>query len=264
MRKYLPYFIIAFIFMNISDSFAQDYVVGEGDVIKITVYNHDDLTTVARVSGDGSIKIPLIGQIDVGGLTLSRISAKIAALLSDGYVVEPQVSIFIQEFRSKKAFIMGEVNRPGFHVLSGNTTLLELLSVAGGITKDAAEKATIKRKANSPNQEETIITVDLKGLLEKGDTSLDVPIMDGDSIYIQKTGVFYVTGQIVRPGSFKYEEGLTVIKAVTLAGGFTGIASKGRVNIMRKVNGKEMVLEKVKMDEPVLTDDVIVVPESFF
>jgi len=243
---------------------AQDYMVGEGDVLRINVFGHDELTTVARVSGDGSIKLPLIGQIDVGGLTLLQISDRISKLLSDGYVVDPQVSIFVQEFRSKKAFIMGEVNKPGFHVLSGNTTFLELLSVAGGVTKDAADKATIKRKADATNKEEIIITVDLKSLLEKGDTSRDVPIMDGDSIYIPKTGVYYATGEVVKPGEYKYVDGMTVIKAITVAGGFSGIASKGRVKIMRKVNGKEEIIEKVKMDEPVFPDDVIVVPESFF
>lgn len=248
----------------IHSSIAQDYIVGEGDVLKITVFNNDDLTTVARVSGDGTIKFPLIGQIEVGGLTISQISDKISTLLADGFVVNPQVNIFVQEFRSKKAFIMGEVSKPGYHVLSGNTTFLELLSIAGGVTKDAADKATIKRKAGSSAKEETIITVDLKTLLGKGDTSQDIPIMDGDSIYIPKTGVFYVTGEVVKPGAYKYEEGLTVIKAITVAGGFTGIASKGRVKIMRKVGGKEEVVEKVKMDEPVFADDVIVIPESFF
>ena len=90
-------------------SLAQDYVVGEGDILKISVYDHDDLTTVARVSGEGVIVLPLIGQVEVQGLTISQITQKISALLADGYLVDPQVSIFIQEFRSKKAFIMGEV-----------------------------------------------------------------------------------------------------------------------------------------------------------
>ncbi len=255
-------FFLTFAVFNISA--AQDYIVGEGDILKITVFEHDEMTTIARVSGDGNIKIPLIGSVEVNGLTLSEITEKISALLADGYIVNPEVTIFVQEFRSKKAFIMGEVNRPGYHVLSGNTTLLELLSVAGGVTNNAGDKATIKRKSLSPDQHETIITVDLKGLLERGDTSLDVQIMDGDSIYIPKTGVFYVTGQIIKPGAYKYEEGLTVIKAVTIAGGFTGIASKGKVKIMRKVNDKEEVIENVKMDTDVLVDDVIVVPESFF
>ena len=245
-------------------SFAQDYVVGEGDILKITVYDHDDLTTLVRVSGEGVVVFPLIGQVEVKGLTLSRITQRISALLADGYVVNPQVSIFIQEFRSKKAFIMGEVNKPGLYVLPGQTTLLSVLSEAGGLTKDSGDKAIIKRKTDSPDRNENIITVDLRSLVEKGDASLDVPITDGDSIYIPKARVFYINGEIKKPDAYKYTEGTTVIQAITMSGGFTDKASKGRVKIIRKVGGKEEVVEKVKMDEAVLPDDVIVVPESFF
>ncbi len=245
-------------------SFAQDYIVGEGDILKITVYDHDDLTTLARVSGEGVVVFPLIGQVEVKGLTLSRITQRISALLADGYVVNPQVSIFIQEFRSKKAFIMGEVNKPGLYVLPGQTTLLSVLSEAGGLTKDSGDKAIIKRKTDSPDRNENIITVDLRSLVEKGDASLDVPITDGDSIYIPKARLFYINGEIKKPDAYKYTEGTTVIKAITMSGGFTDKASKGRVKIIRKVGGKEEVVEKVKMDEAVLPDDVIVVPESFF
>ena len=255
--------IILALFMS-EAAFTQDYIVGEGDVLRITVYDHDDLTTTARVSGDGMISFPLIGQVKVKGLTLSQITREISTLLADGYIVNPQVNIFIQEFRSKKAFIMGEVNRPGLYVLPGHTTFLALLSQAGGLAKDAGDKAIIKRKVNPSDNAEITITLDLKRLVEKGDTSLDVPIMDSDSIYITKAGVFYVTGEVKKPDAYKYEEGTTVIKAITMGGGFTDKASTGKVRIIRKVNGKEEVLEKVKMDETVLPDDVIVVPESFF
>lgn len=246
-----------------SQGFAQDYIIGEGDVLKITVYDHDDLTTTVRVSGDGFIVLPLIGQIDVKKKTISQITAKISSLLADGYVINPQVTIFIQEFKSKKAFIMGEVNKPGLYVLPGQTTFLALLSEAGGLNKDAGDKAIIKRKAN-PTANERIISIDLNDLIEKGDTSLDILILDGDSVYVTKAGVFYVTGEVKTPAAYKREEGTTVIKAITMAGGFSDKASKSRVRIVRKINGKEEVLEKVKMDEPVLPDDVIIVPESFF
>jgi polysaccharide export outer membrane protein len=259
-------FIVAFvlIFSLMGVSFAQDYVVGEGDVLRIVVYDHDDLTTTARVSGDGVITFPLIGQVEVKGLTLSQIAEKITALLSDGYVINPQVNIFIQEFRSKKAFIMGEVQKPGIYVLPGQTTFMSLLSEAGGLTKDAGEKAIIKRKANPSDKGESVITIDLKRLIEKGDTSLDVSIKDGDSVYITKAGIFYVTGEVKKPDAYKYEDGLTIIKAITMAGGFTDKASKGRVKIIRKAGGKEETLEDLNMDEPVMPNDVIVVPESFF
>lgn len=258
-------FLPLFILLPATDLFpVQDYIVGEGDVLKITVYEHDDLTTVSRVTGDGYITFPLIGQVKVSGMTLAQISQKIVNLLADGYIVNPQVSIFIQEFRSKKAFIMGEVNKPGLYVLPGQTSFLSLISEAGGLTKDAGDKAIIKRNSNATNKVEDIITINLRKLIKEGDTSLDVPIMDGDSVYIEKAGVFYVTGEVKKPDAYKYEEGTTVIKAITMGGGFTDKASKSRVKIIRKINGKEEILEKVKMDEPVLPDDVIVVPESFF
>ena len=264
MKKLLIGSVVVLALFIAEFTFSQDYIVGEGDVLKVTVYDHDDLTTTARVSGDGMISFPLIGQVNVKGLTLSQITREISALLADGYIVNPQVSIFIQEFRSKKAFIMGEVNRPGLYVLPGQTTFLALLSQAGGLTKDAGDKAIIKRKAGPSDTAEITITLDLKRLVENGDTSLDIPIMDSDSIYITKAGVFYVTGEVKKPDAYKYEEGTTVIKAITMGGGFTDKASTGRIRIIRKVKGKEEVLEKVKMDETVRPDDVIVVPESFF
>jgi polysaccharide export outer membrane protein len=261
---FLLSFVSIFIFCDISVSLAQDYIIGEGDVLRISVYDHDDLTTTARVSGEGIIVFPLIGEVEVKGLTLPQITQKISSLLADGYIVAPQVNIFIQDFRSKKAFIMGEVHKPGLFVLPGQTTFLALLSEAGGLTKDAGDKAIIKRNANLSDKKEKIITIDLKRLIEQGDTSLDIPIMDGDSVYITKAGVFYVTGEVKKPDAYKYEEGTTAIEAITKAGGFTDKASKGRIKIIRKVDGKEDVIEKVKMDEPVLPGDVIVVPESFF
>ncbi len=264
MKKIIFLFVFILFLCIVHVSLSQDYIVGEGDVLKITVYNHDDLTTTARVSGDGVIVFPLIGQVEVKGLTLPQITRKIASLLVDGYVVNPQINIFIQEFRSKKAFIMGEVTKPGLYVLPGQTTFLALLSEAGGLTKDAGEKAIIKRKANPADKDESVIRIDLKSLISKGDTSQDTQIMDGDSVYISKAGVFYVTGEVKKPDAYKYEEGTTVIKAITMGGGFTDKASKGKVKIIRKVDGKEEFIEKVKMDEPVLPDDVIIVPESFF
>jgi polysaccharide export outer membrane protein len=264
MKKVVFIVVVLLVFSLAGISFAQDYVVGEGDVLRIVVYDHDDLTTTARVSGEGVITFPLIGQVEVKGLTLSQIADKITSLLADGYVVNPQVNIFIQEFRSKKAFIMGEVQKPGLYVLPGQTTFMSLLSEAGGLTKDAGDKAIIKRKANPSDKNESVITVNLRRLIEKGDTSQDVPIMDGDSVYITKAGVFYVTGEVKKPDAYKYEDGITVIKAITMAGGFTDKASKGRVKILRKVGGKEETLEKLNMDDPVKPNDVLVVPESFF
>lgn len=264
MRKYLILILGIVIFWNVGILFAQDYLVGEEDVLKITVYDHPDLTAVARVSGDGFIKLPLISAIKVSGLTTSQIAQEITDLLADGYIVDPHVSVFVEEFRSRKTIIMGQVSKPGVYALSGNTTFLELLSRAGGLTKEAGDKAVIKRKTVSPVKQESIITIDLKKLVEEGDTSSDVLLVDNDNVYVAKAGVFYITGEIKKPDAYKCEEGTTVIKAATMAGGFTDKASQGRIKIIRKVDGKEKIIEKAAMDAPVLAGDIIVVPESFF
>jgi polysaccharide export outer membrane protein len=243
---------------------AEDYVVGQDDVLKITVYNHPDLTATDRVSGEGVIILPLIGEVHVAGLTVDQVAKKISARLSEGYIIDPNVSVFVVEFKSKKTIIMGQVFKPGIYMLSGNTTFLELISLAGGLTREAGEKATIKRKPQAGSTGEGIITIDLKGLIELGNTSLDVPLMDGDSVYIARAGLFYITGEVKKPDAYKHEEGLTVIKAVTMAGGFTDKASSGRIRIIRKSGDREKVIEKAAMDEKVLPDDIILVPESFF
>jgi polysaccharide export outer membrane protein len=264
MRKYFLPLLAFVIFSNVGILFAQDYMVGEEDVLKITVYDHPDLAAVARVSGDGLITLPLIGAVKVTGLSTSQISQKLTELLADGYIVDPHVSVFVEEFKSRKTIIMGQVNKPGVYALSGNTTVLELLSKAGGLTKEAGDKAIIKRKIASPVKQESIITIDLKKLLEEGDTSSDVLLLDSDNVYVAKAGVFYITGEVKKPDAYKCEEGTTVIKAATMAGGFTDKASHGRIKIIRKVQGKEKIIDKAEMDEPVLPDDIIVVPESFF
>ncbi|MBI5100266.1 MAG: SLBB domain-containing protein [Nitrospirae bacterium] len=248
----------------VSAAVSQDYILGEGDLLKINVYDNPDLTTVARIGGDGMISFPLIGQVKVSGLTVITVSKKIEDLLSDGYLRAPHVSVFIEEYRSQRATIMGQVNKPGLYELKGYTTFLELLSKAGDLSKDAGDKAIIKRKTDQSGTGDGAITIDLKRLVGKGDTSLDIPVIDGDSIYVIKAGVFFVTGEVKSPGSHKVEEDTTVLKAITMAGGFTDKASTRRVKIVRTAGGKEQVLERVKLDEPVLPDDVIVVPESFF
>ncbi len=258
--KRLFFFVFVFLLVLEGISLSQDYIVGEGDLLEVSVYDHPDLTVTVRVGGEGSIQFPLIGQVKVGGLTVNQVARKIARLLSDGYIVDPQVNVFIKEFQSKKVTIMGEVNNPGLYELRGTTTFLELLSKAGGLTDDAGDTATLKRMTKGNN----VIRIDLKRLIREGDMSQNIMIMDGDSIYVTKAGQFYVTGEVKKPDAYRYEEGTTVLKAITMAGGFTDKASTTRVKIIRKNGDREMVIEKVGMDEPVYPDDIIVVPESFF
>ncbi|MGE4545746.1 MAG: SLBB domain-containing protein [Pedobacter sp.] len=241
-----------------------DYRVGEGDVLKVMVYDSPDLNTTTRVSGKGVILFPLVGEIAIDGLSISEVAQKIASKLAQGYILDPQVSVFVEKFGSQKATIMGEVVVPGLYELSGATTLMELISKAGGLTDEAGDDVTIKRKnPANPDQDDTI-TVNLKNLMERTGANSKLTIRGGDSIFVSKAGVFYVTGQVKKPDAYKFETGTSVIKAVTMAGGFTELASQKRIQIIRQVNGSERVLEKVPLHTPVKPDDVILVPESFF
>ncbi|MHB8790325.1 MAG: SLBB domain-containing protein [Desulfobulbaceae bacterium] len=244
-----------------ADSFGAEYILGPGDVIRITVYANDDLLTEARMSSEGVVIMPLLGQVKLTGMTVGQASEHISSLLADGYIINPQVNIFIQEFRSKKAIILGRINRPGMIEMSGTVTLLELISQAGGLADDFGEKVTIKRVENGKDH---VIQVDLKSLIEGGDMKQNIDIRDGDTIYVGKAGMCYVTGEVQSPNAYKCSDNMTVLKLITLAGGFTGKASKSKVRIVRIVNGQETLLENVALDLPVLPDDVIVVPESFF
>ncbi|MFA7535199.1 MAG: SLBB domain-containing protein [Desulfuromonadales bacterium] len=241
----------------------NNYRIGEGDIIRITVYDNPDLTTQTRVTSNGTINFPLIGTVQIGALSVGQVAEAIAGRLSGGYLVDPQVAVFVEEFRSQKAVIMGEVATPGLYELSGHTTLLQLISKAGGVTPDADDTVSIRRTAEGRAGEQ-VVTVDLQKILETGDPSLDVAILDGDSIFVNKAGVFYVTGEVRKPDSYRLEKGISVITAITKAGGFTELASKGKVRIIRKIDGREKTITNVSLHEPVQVNDVIVVPESFF
>jgi polysaccharide export outer membrane protein len=246
----------------------QEYVVGEGDLLKITVYDHPDLTTETRVAGDGKITFPLIGEVDLSNLTVSQSEKTIARMLGDGYIINPHVSILVTEFKSKKVTILGEVVKPGVVILRGAYTLMEALSDAGGITPDAGDTIYIQRKIFRPAgdkkiKEEVSVLIDTKKLFEEGDVTANVPVQDGDSIYVPRASFVYVNGEVKSPGKYKIEKDLTVLKSITLAGGFTPKASERRTRIIRKTEkGEEEI--KAKMDDLVMPDDIIFVPESWF
>ncbi|BDD87650.1 polysaccharide biosynthesis/export family protein [Desulfofustis limnaeus] len=243
-------------------SFAADYRVGPGDVLDITVYDNDDLKTKVRVGTDGTIVVPLLGKVEVAAMTVPQIAEQLQDLLADGYLVNPQVNVFVQEFRSKKVVVLGQVRSPGLIELSGPISFLELISKAGGLEKDAGEGATIKRREND---QDVVIPIDLKSLIEGGDLSQNVTILDGDTVVVSKGAMCYVTGEVQEPGSYACSVDSTVLQMIALANGFTGKASKSGVDIVRIVDGEKTIIENVALDTTMVKpNDVIVVPESFF
>ncbi|MCW5198319.1 SLBB domain-containing protein [Desulfobulbus sp. F4] len=261
----------AFLFLSLLAAlpvWADDsYQIGAGDVLSITVYGHDDLKTKVRVSENGGIEFPLIGTVQVGGLKPAEAAKKIEKLLADGYIVNPQAQIYVEEFKSRKVVVLGQVKTPGLVELSGPTTLLEAISKAGGLDKDAGSTVTVTRTV--ADKQETI-NIDIKKLIEKGDSgNSNMRLLGGETISVaaakaEDSPVAYVTGEVSRPGAYPCAPGATVLKMVSLAGGFTNIASRSRVKINRTADGRKQILKNVDFDAPVLPDDVIEVPESFF
>ena len=244
-----------------AESVQSDYRVGNGDVLKISVYDNPDLDTVSRLNSDGSIQFPLIGTVNLSGLNVAQVAARIETLLADGYLIDPQVAVFIQEYRSKKVVIMGQVKNPGVYELNGQISLRELISKSGGLREEAGSKLTIYRTLGG---QQKIINIDLQRLLESGDADQNVMIQDQDNIFIAKAGMIYVIGEVKKPGDYKYEDGATVLKIVSMAGDFDEFANKKKIRITRTVDGKEQILEKVPLHEPVYPGDIIEVPESLF
>jgi polysaccharide biosynthesis/export protein len=251
----------AFLFILPSNCLAENYIIGSGDVLKIDVYDHEDLKKTVRVSNDGSIVIPFVGQVQVGGMTIPDVTKELTRLLADGYIINPQVNIFIEEFRSKKAVILGQINKPGIAELRGATTFLEIVSQAGGLKEGAGDTATIKRVKDGKQE---VLIVNIKSMVEGGDLSQNILIQDGDTIYISKGGMCYVTGEVDDPDAYPCNKDTTVLKLIARAGGFTGKASKSSVRIVRLVEGEKTIIKDVDLNTSVLANDIIVVPESFF
>lgn len=242
-------------------SHAADYVLGTGDVIKISVYENDDLDTVARVNESGFITMPLIGQVNVANLKTTEAISKITALLADGYLINPQVDIFVQQFRVKRVTVLGHVNKPGVIHLQDSSTFLDVLALAGGMQDGYGDTATIKRKTE---EEGDVIVINIRALIKDGDLKQNIPIHEGDSIHISQGGTCYVTGHIGKSGAYPCGKGTTVLRLITLAGGFTGLASQSSVRIIRLVDGEKTVLKSVDLGTTLHANDIVVVPESFF
>lgn len=255
------------------DESDNTYVVGPGDVLNIQVWDHNDLSRTVEISQDGIFTFPFIGQVDTSNLSIIQIERLLTRKLSDGYLVAPQVNITVTEYRNQTVFLLGQVARPGSYVLKHRNHLLELISKAGGFTEQRGTTCTIVRPGSGANKKEPtaihaaqkseIIQINLDELLSGAEGTPPFYVMPGDSIYISGSEKIFVTGEVRRPGIFRWEKGLTVRQAVSMAGGKTPRASISRIRIIRNDNGVEKMV-KPKMGDTVLPNDIIKVPESYF
>jgi polysaccharide export outer membrane protein len=253
----------------------SDYKIGRQDLLELRVFDLKELDQTVRVADDGSITLPLLGRLSVGGLTKGELEQLIAKMLEEKYVRNPQVTIFVKEYESKKVAVSGAVKKPDTYEMLGQKTLLEMISLAGGLDKDLGKEIIIFRGQDDGTAQR--IAVDLDKLVYEADPALNVAVMPGDIVYVpavEKVRIF-VTGAVRTPNLYEVprSEPVTVLKAVTLAGGTTDRASQSKVQIIRTdANGQRITipvnLKKVKRgkaEDPILMkDDLVLVPESFF
>jgi len=249
-----------------------DYVVGPEDVLMITVFNEPTLSGRFTVEADGTFNYPLVGRVKVGGKTLRAIQEDLTSRLGTSYLRNPQVTILVDQFRSQSIFVLGEVRQPGKHVISGNLTLLEALSQAGGPTTSAGTEVVVRRPKNplatagpiDPTDDttsEVVARVSLEDL--QSGRAPNVAIRDGDNIFVPKAETFFVTGHVRSPGPYVWEEGMTVLIALSKAGGITERGARNRVKIIRIVGGERKEI-KVEMTDLVQPNDTIDVPQRYF
>lgn len=271
------FFVILLLSCVYSVCAQDDYVVGPEDEISITVWDHPDLTRKIRINLEGNISFPLIGEVQVGGLTTIEIEKKIQKLLDKDYIINPQVTVVVESFRSSKISIMGEVKMPGSYALTRRMSVVEALSLAGGLLSEADHEIMIVRPKKGEArgrpflpeelEDSEIIRIQIRDLLQREgsqeEKTRNIEVKHGDTIFVPKARLFYVTGEVTRPGQYAYQRGMSLLHAISTAGGFTEKARRGKVKVVREVEGKKVELS-LKLDEPIEPGDTIVVPESFW
>jgi polysaccharide export outer membrane protein len=238
-------------------------ILGEGDSIRITVFQNPDLTTETRISEQGTITFPLIGEIPLAGLTPARAEARIAEHLVKGkFLVRPQVSLNLVQVRSRQVSVLGQVARPGRYPLDDTSSnLTDILALAGGISPTGDDNVTVTMKRDGKVVK---VDVDVPTMYRTGDLSRNIRLENGDVIYVQRAPVFYIYGEVQRAGSYRLEQNMTVMQALSLGGGVTPRGTDRGLKIRRKAPDGALHVVDARLTDRVQPDDVIYVKESWF
>jgi polysaccharide export outer membrane protein len=242
------------------------YLIGAKDKLQVIVHGRPELTSRLTVSGDGVINAPLVGEIHAAGSTPRQVAIQLAELLGHQYLVDPQVDVEVEEFNSQWVMVDGEVREPGRVPLRGGTQLKEVLSEAGGFTRDSGERITISRRPAGSTQPAVTIEVD-RADFETGKTN---PALDhGDIVTVTRAAYCYVHGEVSNPTRVRIERGMTLLKALTMVGGLTEWANRKEIKILDGEGSKPRVynlraIQSGKLPDPALYgDEIIVVARRF-
>lgn len=245
----------------------KDYIIGPEDILEIQVWGNRDLNQTVFVRPDGRTSLPLVGEIGVAGKTVQQLQDHLGAVY-EKTVKGAVVTVIIKEIRSRPVFFIGGFGKPGVMQLTRELSLLQAISVVGGVIPNAdSEKGFVLRG-------EKRIPIDFNRLLQKGDLSQNPKLEPGDSVVVPLADAVYVNGEVKQPGAVKYTGDLTILKALTQVGGLTPLASAGRVDVLRGNSEKK---ERIRVDVDKMMrspddnpdirlqpNDIIFVPQRLF
>jgi polysaccharide export outer membrane protein len=270
-------FLVAFALTLVSTSRPAagqplEYLVGPQDVLAVTVWDQLNLSGKFIVEADGTFTFPLVGRVQAGGKSLRAVESELTARLADGYFKKPQISVTVEEYRSRRIFVIGEVRQAGSYPISAETTLIEALARAGSTTPAAGRDVVVVRAPEGRNASGPVLPHQAAGAevlrldldtLQRGTEAQSLVLRDGDTVFVPQAEHVYVFGQVRSPGAYPLRTETTVVQALSLAGGVTERGALGRTRIMRIVDGRKKEF-KVQLNDVVQAGDTIIVPERFF
>ena len=253
--------ISSVIFQNIA--WSAEYKLGVGDLVKIVVYEHDDLTTEDRITDSGTVSFPYLGEVTVGGLTKGEAENRFTTLLNGGkFIKNPQVSVRILQYREPKVSVLGQVNRPGRYPVEPYKTVLDALADAGGISPLAEDQVVVLRRQGDRTAK---YEINLHNTVVAGNLNDVLTIQDGDIISVAKARQFYVYGAVQHPGVYRLERNMSIIQGLAVAGGLTPRGTNRGLIVRRLDATSNVVIESaVNFADMLNNDDVLVVKESLF
>jgi polysaccharide export outer membrane protein len=264
--------LLALVGRGVAAQSAADYVIGPQDVLLIQVFDQPDLGGKYTVETDGTFTFPLVGRVKAGALTLRGFERELKSRLADGYFKNPQITVAVEQYRSQRVFVMGEVRQPGPVALTGGMTLIEALARAGSTLPTSSGEVSIVRGAQNGNEGGPSLPDQDAGSevfrasirdLESGSLSKNIELRDGDTIFVPRAELVYVFGEVKNPGGYAVQKNTTVLQALSLAGGVNEHAAMNRIQVTRIVKGVKTDV-KVKLTDVVRPEDTIVVPQRYF
>ncbi|OEZ67702.1 polysialic acid transport protein KpsD precursor [Janthinobacterium sp. HH103] len=262
MKRLLMWCMATLLALSAGFAGAADVQLGAGDVLKISVYGNPDLALETRVSEAGEITFPLVGNVALGGLSVSAAEKKLGGLLeSGGFLRKAQVNIIVTQLQSQQVSVLGQVNRPGRYPIEGKRSLMDMLAMAGGVSQDGGDAVSLIRKRNGKTTREI---VDIVEMVRSADLNRDLDVAGNDVIFVERAPRFYIYGEVQRPGAFRLERSMTVLQALSVGGGLTQRGTERGIRIKRRDEAGKLEIINAKHDDLLQVDDMVYVQESLF